>query len=84
MHRLVTGGRTPVVRRTGNSIFVVFRGEGGTAAGDCRLAWAEGDMFVVPSWVPAAHWSRAGADVFELSDAPVLRALGLYREETVP
>jgi gentisate 1,2-dioxygenase len=33
--------------------------------------------------VAAEHWSRAGADLFELSDAPVLRALGLYREEAV-
>jgi gentisate 1,2-dioxygenase len=60
------------------------RGEGRSAVGGSRLEWAEGDMFVVPSWVPAAHWSRVGADLFELSDAPVLRALGLYREETVP
>ena len=84
MHRLAAGGQTPTVRRTGNSIFVVFRGEGGSTAGGSRLDWAEGDMFVVPSWVPAAHWSGAGADLFELSDAPVLRALGLYREEMVP
>jgi gentisate 1,2-dioxygenase len=83
MHRLVAGGRTPAVRRTGNSIFVVFRGEGGSTADGSPLAWAEGDMFVVPSWVAAEHWSRAGADLFELSDAPVLRALGLYREEAV-
>lgn len=76
--------RGAAVRRTGNSVFVVFRGEGGSAVGGSRLEWAEGDMFVVPSWVPAAHWSRVGADLFELSDAPVLRALGLYREETVP
>jgi gentisate 1,2-dioxygenase len=74
MHRLAAGGRTPTVRRTGNSIFVVFRGEGGSTAGGSRLAWAGGDMFVVPSWVPAAHWSRAGADLFELSDAPVCGA----------
>jgi len=84
MHRLAVGERGAAVRRTGNSVFVVFRGEGGSEAGGSRLEWAEGDMFVIPSWVPAAHWSRGGADLFELSDAPVLRALGLYREETVP
>jgi gentisate 1,2-dioxygenase len=84
MHRLAADRRGAAVRRTGNSVFVVFRGEGRSAVGGSRLEWAEGDMFVVPSWVPAAHWSRVGADLFELSDAPVLRALGLYREETVP
>lgn len=84
MHRLAAGRSTRTVRRTGNSIFVVFRGAGSSEAGGARLDWAEGDMFVIPSWVPAAHRSQAGADLFELSDTPVLRALGLYREETLP
>ena len=84
MHRLTAGGPGPAVRRTGNSIFVVFHGAGGSVAGGTRLDWAQGDMFVIPSWVPAAHWTETGADLFELSDAPVLRALGLYREEAVP
>ena len=38
-------------------------------------------MFVVPSWAAAHHHSPSGADLFELADTPVLRALGLYREE---
>jgi len=84
MHRLAPGRRTVGLRRTGNSIIVVFRGSGSSTVGGSRLDWAEGDMLVVPSWAPAAHWSGTGADLFELSDAPVLRALGLYREEPVP
>lgn len=84
MHRLEPRRQTRAVRRTGNSILVVFRGEGRSAVGATRLDWSEGDMLVIPSWVPAAHWSDTGADLFELSDAPVLRALGLYREEAVP
>jgi gentisate 1,2-dioxygenase len=84
MHRLAPGLLTPALRRTGNSILVVFRGAGYSTVGGSRLDWAEGDMFVIPSWVPAAHWSGGGADLFELSDAPVLRALGLYREEPFP
>jgi gentisate 1,2-dioxygenase len=50
--------------------------------------WGPGDMFAVPSWSAAEHAvdEQAGehADVFVLSDAPVLRALGLHREETLP
>ena len=84
MHRLAPRRRTPARRRTGNSILVVFRGAGQSTVGDSRLDWAQGDMLVIPSWMPAAHWSGDGADLFELSDAPVLRALGLYREEPVP
>jgi len=56
-------------------------GDGSSTVGGTRLDWSEGDIFVIPSWLPAAHWSDSGADLFELSDAPVLRALGLYREE---
>jgi gentisate 1,2-dioxygenase len=84
MHRLAPGLLTPARRRTGNSILVVFRGAGHSTVDGTRLDWAEGDMFVIPSWAPAAHWSGSGADLFELSDAPVLQALGLYREEPVP
>jgi gentisate 1,2-dioxygenase len=84
MHRLAGRRLTPALRRTGNSILVVFRGAGHSTVGGSRLDWAEGDMLVIPSWAPAAHWSDGGADLFELSDAPVLRALGLYREEPVP
>ena len=83
MHRLSPQRRTPALRRTGNSILVVFRGSGTSTVGDSELDWTDGDMLVVPSWAPATHWSGTGADLFELSDAPVLRALGLYREEQV-
>jgi gentisate 1,2-dioxygenase len=81
MHRLIPGRPTGPVRKTGNSIFVVFRGAGHSTVDGTRLDWAEGDMFVIPSWAAARHDSPAGADLFELADTPVLRALGLYREE---
>jgi gentisate 1,2-dioxygenase len=83
MHRLIPGGATMPARKTGNSIFVAFRGAGHSAVDGTRLDWAEGDMFVIPSWAAAQHGSPAGADLFELSDTPVLRALGLYREEAL-
>jgi gentisate 1,2-dioxygenase len=82
MHRLESGLQTRPVRKTGNSIFVVFRGTGRSIAGGTRLDWAEGDMFVIPSWTGTHHYSAPGADLFELADTPVLRALGLYREES--
>ncbi len=84
MHRLVPGGASAPVRRSGNTVFVVFRGEGGSVIDGQRFDWAAGDMFVVPSWSAAEHFSAGGADLFALGDAPVLRALGLYREETLP
>jgi gentisate 1,2-dioxygenase len=40
-------------------------------------------MFVVPSWSVVEHHAEQTADVFVLSDTPVLRALGIYREQTL-
>jgi gentisate 1,2-dioxygenase len=48
-----------------------------------RIDWSEGDIFVVPSWAAVEHRSAGGADLFALTDSPVLRALGIYREETL-
>jgi gentisate 1,2-dioxygenase len=84
MHRLIPGHRTDPVQRTGNAIFVAFSGAGQSIVDGVQLDWSEGDMFVVPSWAAAEHRSAHGADLFALADTPVLRALGVYREQTLP
>jgi gentisate 1,2-dioxygenase len=83
MHRLLPGRRTRPVQRTGNSVYVVFRGDGESVVDGLRMRWSAGDMFVVPSWSAVEHEAPAGADLFSLGDAPVLRALGIYRETTL-
>ncbi|PRX95774.1 cupin domain-containing protein [Allonocardiopsis opalescens] len=83
-HRLVPGAASPPVRRSGNTVYVVFRGSGSSVIAGRRFDWTSGDMFVVPSWAAAEHRAEGGqADLFSLSDTPVLRALGIYREETL-
>lgn len=84
MHRIVPGRSSLPVRRSGNTVFVVFRGEGYTVMGGRRFDWRPGDMFVAPSWVPVEHHATTPADLFSTSDTPVLRAFGIYREETLP
>ncbi|MFF1422751.1 cupin domain-containing protein [Streptomyces sp. NPDC058280] len=83
MHRFVPGAKTLPVRRTGNSVFVVHRGSGWSVIDGQRFDWSAGDMFVVPSWAAVEHTSGEGADLFSISDTPVLRALGLHRELTL-
>ena len=68
-------------RKTGNSIFVVFRGEGRSVISGQSFGWSRGDMFVVPSWYPVDHEAATGGDLFEVSDEAALRALALFREE---
>jgi gentisate 1,2-dioxygenase len=75
-------GRSAPVRRAGNAIYVVFRGQGESVIDGQRFRWAPGDMFAVPSWCAVEHASD-GADLFVLTDEPVLRALGIDRREVL-
>lgn len=79
MHRLRPGRRTPGTRRTGSSIWVVFRGACRAVVGGQPFALETGDLFVVPSWAPFDVEASEPADLFCVSDAPVLEALGLAR-----
>jgi gentisate 1,2-dioxygenase len=83
MRRLVGGRSTAPCRRSGNQIFVVYRGAGHSVIDGRRFDWEPGDMFVVPSWSAVEHHAAGTADLFTLSDTPVLRALGIYREQTL-
>jgi gentisate 1,2-dioxygenase len=79
MHRVLAGHRTPTARTAGGRIWVVYRGSGATVIDGRRFRWTAGDMFVTPSWAAVDHAADADADLFCLSDGPVLDALGLAR-----
>jgi gentisate 1,2-dioxygenase len=70
-------------RHTSTVIYHVFRGKGATIVGELRFDWQQGDSFVVPVWHAHQHInsSSENAILFSMSDAPVLKALDLYREE---
>jgi gentisate 1,2-dioxygenase len=72
-------------RHTSTVIYHVFRGQGASQIGAQRFEWKQGDTFVVPLWQAHCHMNRSSSDeaiLFSMSDAPVLQALGLYREES--
>jgi gentisate 1,2-dioxygenase len=83
-HRVLAGGRSPRLRQTGSRVATVFRGSGVAVVGDQRFEIAPGDIVAVPSWTDWQLEADDELDVFSTSDAPVLDALGLYREEEVP
>jgi gentisate 1,2-dioxygenase len=83
LHRVVSGRRTPSRRKSGSSIFVVHHGSGESVIAGQVFRWAPGDMFVVPSWQPYDHQADSTADLFEVSDEATLRALHLFRDETL-
>lgn len=80
-YRLVPGERTPTWRRVRSTIFVVFRGSGSTVVNGQRFDWEQGDMFAVPTWAAVDHEAHEPSDLFAVTDAPILKALALYREE---
>jgi gentisate 1,2-dioxygenase len=77
---------TEAHRHTSTVIYHAFRGSGSSFVGNDRFDWEAGDSFVVPLWYPHRHVNRAASEeaiLFSMSDEPVLKSLGLYREEPV-
>ena len=82
---LPPGDETETHRHTSTVIYHVFRGKGATQIGDRLFEWEKGDSFVVPLWYDHRHLNRSSSEeaiLFSMSDAPVLKALNLYREES--
>lgn len=81
-HLLAPGRRTPTHRTVGSSVFVVFRGRGYSVIDGLRFDWQDGDIFVVPSWAAVDHCGETESQLFSVTDAPVVKALGLHRDRT--
>jgi gentisate 1,2-dioxygenase len=83
LHRLVPRGRTTPVRRVGSSVVVVYQGSGTSVIDGQRFEWSAGDMLVIPSWAVVDHQASEPADLFVITDRPVMEAFGLYREQAL-
>ncbi|GIX12885.1 MAG: gentisate 1,2-dioxygenase [Paracoccaceae bacterium] len=86
MQMLRPGERTRAHRHTGSFLYTVARGAGVSIINGRRLEWAERDIFCVPSWAWHEHHNASDTEdacLFCLSDLPVIRALGLWREEAL-
>ncbi|HZM45022.1 MAG TPA: cupin domain-containing protein, partial [Burkholderiales bacterium] len=61
----------------------VIEGSGYSMVGGRRLAWEDKDIFTVPTWTFHEHVNTGNrpAFLFSFTDAPVMKALDLYREE---
>ncbi len=84
MQMLRPGEHTKAHRHTGSYLYHVAKGSGHSIINGQRFDWTERDIFCVPSWAWHEHVNgsdRDNACLFCLNDLPVMRALGLYREE---
>lgn len=84
LRRLRAGTVTTTTRTVGSSLLVVLSGHGQSVVDGVRFDWERGDVLAVPSWAPVDHRATETAEVFVVSDTPVLEALRLDRTETLP
>jgi gentisate 1,2-dioxygenase len=82
--QLIRKGEKLKARRVaGSSIFTVVKGKGRTLIEGKAFDWEKGDIIAIPSWAKHEHANTGGEDAifFSINDWPVMRTLGLYREE---
>lgn len=75
---------TKAHRQTGSYVYTVAKGQGYSVIDGKQLAWRERDIFVVPSWAAHEHVNSSGGEdavLFSFTDQPVMKSLGLYREQ---
>jgi gentisate 1,2-dioxygenase len=86
MQLLRPGERTKAHRHTGSYLYQVAKGRGFSVIAGRRFDWQERDIFCVPSWAFHEHGNASSTDdacLFCFSDLPVMKALGLHREQAL-
>lgn len=86
MQLLRPGQQTQAHRHTGSYLYQVAKGEGYSVINGQRFDWRERDIFCVPSWAWHEHANTQATEdacLFCFSDLPVMKALGLYREQAL-
>ena len=84
MQMLRAGEHTKAHRHTGSGLYHVAKGKGHSIINGKRYDWQAKDIFCVPSWAWHEHVNESSSEdacLFCLSDLPVMRATGLYREQ---
>jgi gentisate 1,2-dioxygenase len=84
--RLRPGIKLKPHRHTGSSVYYVVRGNGATKVGSQRYEWGPGDFIAIPPWAVHEHANRSSTEdavMFHCNDFPVIKALGLWREQPV-
>ncbi len=84
MQLLRPGEKTLARRRVCCTNYHVVESAGYSVVGGERLDWEDKDVFTVPTWTFCEHVNTGHrpAFLFSFSDAPVMQALSLYRDET--
>ena len=83
VERLAAGVITRRYRTTANTIFHIMEGAGRTTVGNQQFSWTRGDTIAAPCWHTIGHHVTSDAQLFVLSDEPLLRFSYYYRFEAM-
>ncbi len=86
MQMLRPGEHTKAHRQVGSFIYQCAKGKGYSIVNGQRLDWQARDIFCVPSWMFHEHVNLSESEdacLFCFHDLPVMKSLGLYREEAL-
>jgi gentisate 1,2-dioxygenase len=75
------GVQTVSMRSTSNAVIVIVQGQGVSTVGDRVIEWQKNDVLSLPHWQWTTHRASADAIFFKVSDEPLLRMLGYFRQE---
>jgi gentisate 1,2-dioxygenase len=80
------GIRTLAHRQASCAVYYVFEGQGQSVIDGRVYEWSAGDFFVVPFhfWHEHANTGKEPAILFSLQDFPLMKNIGIYREEALP
>ena len=83
---LQPGAHTKAHRHVSCTNYHVIEGTGHSIVDGQRLDWTDRDVFTVPTWTFHEHVNTGDrpAFLFSFTDAPVMKALDLYREDAQP
>ena len=84
LQRLKPGQRTEPHRHSSSAIYLGVEGVGQTTIEGKVYEWTPGDVFALPTWCWHTHENLSASEdaiLFSFTDAPVMKALSLYREQ---
>jgi gentisate 1,2-dioxygenase len=84
LQRLRPGQKTERHRHSCSAVYLAVEGYGRTEIDGALYEWSPGDVFALPTWGWHAHENLSASSdaiLFSFTDAPVMKAFGLYREQ---
>jgi gentisate 1,2-dioxygenase len=81
VERLEAGQKTRRWRTNANTSFCIMGGKGASFIDGEKIEWGFGDIFIAPTWRWIEHQVERDAQIFSMSDEPLLRWAQYYKAE---